>query len=360
MSQAKIIDLRFLSIALVATGSVYCSNPLRAATSDWNTLNLELAFSDRVLNWENFRAVRDDRAFPARSRSVELLSMRRNPSTASIRENSSPGSLLLADADNSGGAETKSDPQSRFLRLLALSFLLLFFVPLGIFYPLFLFYRKLLVKPEKPVEIFNRNRRLELSQPHSISSSKAQVKVNRATVSKLQIAFLPPARDLRQELSRVCAIAESNVKCDFLELMQQVIAVLIEQQHWTHASYNSKTCLTEKVKSEFDSISNRERRKLAGRQSGLIDYNRNLTSTEGYERNYSYVVVTLILCTSHSSPLFEGINSKERLHQELVQLSQIEKNTLTKFELLWNPQQEGVYISNERLLVEYDDMTRLL
>ncbi|MGL5074232.1 MAG: DUF1517 domain-containing protein [Waterburya sp.] len=42
-----------------------------------------------------------------------------------------------------------------------------------------------------------------------------------------------------------------------------------------------------------------------------------------------------------------------------MKLSKMEQDSVIKFELLWNPQQENVYISNEQLLIEYADMTRL-
>jgi uncharacterized membrane protein len=147
---------------------------------------------------------------------------------------------------------------------------------------------------------------------------------------------------------------------DLVDLMHQTVDVLIEQGHWTHASYGSITLPLAKVKSEFELISAQERAKFTSKMPSLSNHNRNFSTSDGYHESYSYVVVTLILCTSHTVPLFKQINTKEQLVQELTQLGKMERDSVIKFELLWNPQPEGVYLSNEQLLTEYADMTRLL
>jgi uncharacterized membrane protein len=227
----------------------------------------------------------------------------------------------------------------------------------------------LLIKPNESDDVLNSNshgdlngdRQAEFSEPlNSIDSVlQAEVDVNQATVSKLQIAFSPPATQLRQELSRVSVMTHLNVEDDLVDLMHQTVAVLIEQGHWTHVSYGSITLPLEKVRSEFDFISCQERAKFISETPSLVNHNRNVSKSDGYHESYSYVVVTLILCTSHTAPLFKRINTKEQLVQELMELGKMKRDSVIKFELLWNPQQEGVYLSNDRLLTEYEDMTRL-
>jgi len=280
------------------------------------------------------------------------------------RKKKASESLSVFLADNPAKDSEQEKSASGFMRQLSLLFLLLFFVPLGIFYPLFLFYRMLLIKPDESEDILNSDRQEEF--PEAIDPVEpvppTTVDLNqtdKATVSKLQIAFSPPASQLREELSRVGGVTHLNADYDLVDLMHQTVAVLIEQGHWTHISYGSIALPLEKVESEFDFISHQERNKFADKTPSLINYNRNVSSSTGYQEGYSYVVVTLILCTSHTAPLFQSINTKQQLVEELTKLSRMKKDSVLKFELLWNPQQDDVYISNEQLLIEYSDMTRL-
>jgi hypothetical protein len=286
-------------------------------------------------------------------------------SSSAQQQANEPLNLLLADnSDNPASDSDQEEPSADLMRLLPLLFLLLFFVPLGIFYPLFLFYRMLLVKPDESEDLLSRDRPEEFPEAidpvEPVPPTTADInQADKATVSKLQIAFSPPASQLRQELSQVGASTHLNADYDLVDLMHQTVAVLIEQEHWTHISYNSIALPPEKVEAEFDFISHQERNKFTDKTPSLINYNRNVSSSSGYQEGYSYVVVTLILCTSHTAPLFRSINTKQQLVKELTKLSRMEKDSVLKFELLWNPQQEDVYISNEQLLIEYSDMTRL-
>ncbi|MEL6927782.1 MAG: DUF1517 domain-containing protein [Cyanobacteria bacterium J06600_6] len=272
-------------------------------------------------------------------------------------------SLILAQAEDSGNAEEDNrEPKNKLWRTISLAFFILFFVPLGIFYPLFLFYKMLLIKPEGAGNNLVSKSKSDAAKPIDTDfyGSPQTSDLKKATVSKLQIAFSPPARELRKELSQVSSAVNLQVEDHIVELMHQTIDVLIEQAHWTHISHSSATLPLNQVRPEFDQISEQERHKFNGGKQGLINYNRNVSSKQGYERSYSYVVVTLIFCTAHATPLFKTISTKKQLAAELIKLRKIEENAVIKFELLWNPQQEEVYISNDQLLIEYDEMTRLL
>jgi len=344
VSKSKTINLAnlyFFSAALLATGATSALNPIEVrATSDPLTLSPQLRVEGTTPN---------------------LSSQSLVPFPSALTTESSSTNLLLAQTEPNVTSQNDGADRSNLLRLTSVAFFLLFFVPLGIFYPLFLFYRMLLVKPEKSNGFV-----ADESQPETIRSrsaknysSPAVTDITKATVSKLQIAFSPPAKELRKELSRVSSVGDIKSDRDIVDLMHQTVDVLIEQQHWSHISHSSQTFPLHLVKPKFDSISKSERKKFKSKQPGLVERDLDLSGSEGYERNYSYVVVTLILCTSHAAPLFTAISTKKQLIEELTKLKNIEENAVIKFELLWNPQQENIYISNDRLLVEYDEMIRL-
>jgi hypothetical protein len=347
VSQAKIFNptnLRFFSAALLATTAYSLNSTMIEVKSAPDT------FAEQLLVPENASTYQDLK---------HSQNGQKNLVVSSLKQQGEPNLLLVDNTDLAATSSHVKESPARLIRLISLSFFFLFFVPLGIFYPLFLFYKMLLIKPD---DILNSDRQEGFTEPVDLIDSVLQVEkdVNQATVSKLQIAFSPPASHLREELSRVSAMTHLNLEDDLVDLMHQTVAVLIEQGHWTHASYSSITLPLEKVRPEFDFIFSQERTKLLSQRPSLVNHNRNVSTSDGYHESYSYVVVTLILCTSDTVPLFKQINTKEQLVQELRQLGKMGRDSVIKFELLWNPQPEGVYLNNTQLLTEYAEMTRLL
>jgi hypothetical protein len=352
VSQSKIFNLANLKLfGATLLAITYSFNTTRSeARSLLDTFNYQLLSPQRTSTYQNLANSQNSQKTIA-------------PQTFLAQDKNK---IILAD--NPDLAVTNSDrkaSKAKLIRLTSRFFLLLFFVPLGIFYPLFLFYRMLLVNSNESDDILNSDRENEL--PESLNSIdsvlQAETDVNQATVSKLQIAFAPPASQLREELNRVTLMTHLNEEYDLVDFTQQAVNVLIAQGHWTHASYSSITLPLEKVRAEFDLVLAQEKTKLANKTLSLVNYNHDLSDTsnnDSYLESFSYVVVTLILCTSQTIPLFQKISTKEQLVQELSQLSEIKRESMIKFELFWNPQQEGVYLSNTQLLTEYAHMTRLL
>ena len=347
MSQSKHAYLSFVSAALLATGIIHGLNPTK----------IDAAFHNPKDNTKG-----NESRSPIIFTQADLNQFYSEQTTGVLSDNS------IGDrADQSNVTTNENESGTKLARLMPLTFFLLFFVPLGIFYPLFLFYRMLLIKPDesKNVDGVNGILALDDEKPSTTTNSAklalpSEKKLNKATVSKLQIAFSPNANNLREQLSRVGSDTNVNIEYDLVNLMHQTVAVLIDLNHWTHVSYDSATLPLDKMRAQFDSISRQERKKIANQQGNIPNYNRNNINPEGHERKYSYVVVTLIVCTSHATPLFQRIDTKKQLLEELVQLSKMQEQSLIKFELLWNPQQQNEYITNDRLLIDYGDMTRLL
>ena len=327
---------------------------------------------------------------------------------ARFHTNSTTQAIAVSESEPAEAAEANL----KLVRRISLGCFLLLFVPLGIFYPLFLFYRRLLSHdydlgyseedkskfPDSanstedyipssssiPVHSLLQEEESELSYPTQVrkvkledrqdnsdsttnsSSKKPHAKTfndfpasaSTTTVSKLQVAFSPQADRLRSKLSQVASSCERDRQ--LIELLRKTISVLLAQQYWTHVSYSSDSLPGEKVRVEFDLVSHLERNKCLTKKLSSIDRQHHTSSFSSSHGSYNYVVVTLILCTTHDSPLFDQIYTEAQLIKELVQLSQIENDRLLKFELLWNPQLEAEYISNEQLLTQYSDLTRLL
>ena len=343
VAKYKIINIAFFNLALLTTIS---PSSLTFTSTKAVSVN-EVFLSAKVLS-------------KAEINHSNLLGQQSKPQPLHKSQNSA-NYYLVADSDLAENDNDAEESSNKLLRFFSLTFFILFFVPLGIFYPLFLFYRKLLIHPDEPNYSFRQDYELKLTDKSSLielgfeAKEKGDQDTNKATVSKLQIAFSPTASDLRLKLGQ---LASNNELHDIVELMRRTATVLITQDCWTHVNYASITLPLEEIKVEFDLVSYRERSKFTSKNLSLIDRNSEVAPSQS-SNNYSYVVVTLILCTNHKEPLFDKIVTKKQLVGELLKLSKMRKDYLIKFELLWNPQEENKYIGNDQLLTEYSEMIRL-
>ncbi|MGL6343859.1 MAG: DUF1517 domain-containing protein [Waterburya sp.] len=276
---------------------------------------------------------------------------------------------LVADKINNDSETTEPEQPNNnqsltILQIISLTFFLLLFIPFGIFYPFLLLYKKLLnVEWEEQIQL-SENNDLPFSKPlktekYTFNNQKAN---SQATISKLQIAC-SAADNIRQKLIQINSNDDlQSEQAIFAELMDQNLAVLIEQEHWTHFNYSTLSIALEEIASEFDVISCAEKNKFLNQELSLINNGKSTSTNKNFsnKNNNSYLVLTVIICTSTPLPLFGQIYTKEQLTQSLIKLSKLEKDNLIKFELLWNPQEEDEYISNEQLLLEYGDLIRLL
>lgn len=300
---------------------------------------------------------------PTDVKSSKAIALHRNILFSNSQDSRRDSKRVIAEANRDLDGKIVSEPEAKQNPLTHLSLYYFFWFHLGIFYFLFLFYRRLLrVKPGKPNFPSPKNQ----AKSTKFNASKdqgfaAQPNPYLTTVSKIQIAFSPQAVGLRKKLTQISSSASCDQDQDIVDLMYKTVLALVSQQDWTHVSYTSKTFPKEQVITEFDIISQHERKKCASKESSLANaYNQVNQSFIDHPDSYRYIVVTLILCTTHSEPLFDKIYTEEQLIEELAKLGKINRDSLIQFELLWNPQQEDTYLTNEELLVEYGDMIRLL
>jgi predicted negative regulator of RcsB-dependent stress response len=268
------------------------------------------------------------------------------------------------DSKTTEQKQLKYNKNLRIIQIISLSFFLLLFIPFGIFYPFLLLYKKLLNVDQKESIQLSVNNTSPFYQPVTTENYnfKQQEDNSQAAISKLQIACSASDNQLRQKLAQINSNNDLQSEQAIAELMRQNLAVLIKQQHWVHSSFSVLNLPLEEIQTEFNVIACNEKNKFFNQELSLIN---NGQSTQAAKKNqnktgYGYVVFTLIICTSRPLSLFGQIYTKEQLTQSLIKLSKLQKDELIKFELLWNPQSEDEYISNEQLLMEYGDMIRLL
>ena len=258
------------------------------------------------------------------------------------------------------------------VRRTALVCFLLLFLPLGLFYPFFLFYKRLFelnqndtddtsvpqdLESEFPRSTNLKDDELE-SKPQLVNAADLKVvsKAEQVTFSQLQIAFYPESSNFRQQLK----VIDANQHIDIAEKMHQTIALLVTQQDWTHANCSFSPLSVKKAHGKFEEVLFVEQDKQINQKLSLVSA-RKLKSPDGYSlsNKYKYTVVTMLFCFANSYALSENVTTKEDLAKQLIKLSVIEREDIVKFQLLWNPTSEGEYLSNEQLLSDYQGLTRL-
>ena len=303
------------------------------------------------------------------------------------------GDLLIASADPEPQSIFDLDSLAIFnsdsendrikgIRTFSLYLFLLLFVPFGIFYPFFLFYRRLLnnnwiysklygeKKIDDPIELEDN----PVLPPSITSFTAASLRLGNSTddiqavVSKLQIAFAVEDDSLRQKLVELCSNVDSRTDQGITELMRKTISLLINEENCTHVSQSSKSYSINRIKKEFETICTTEKNKVVSETYSVVGGENNNKSNNNKSKPINpfdnkdvthYMVITLVLCTSHLEPIFSEITTKSQLSAELSELGKMRHDDLIKFDLLWNPQSEERYLTNNELLMNYIDMIRL-
>ena len=206
------------------------------------------------------------------------------------------------------------------------------------------------------------------SRANSNSSSKAERKIanerdnNRVTISLLQVALYKNASNIQQDLSELSKSVDTSTDEGLVELLQESALILLRSDRdWTHVSANSFSLDIAKAEEEFDKLSLVERSKFSGESLSNVDGNIKTKQSRNDESEgvAAYVVVTLIVGTADDNPLFDKIHNSTELKEALLRLSSMREDYLMKFELLWTPQQQGEYLTDEELLMEYTEIMPL-
>ena len=341
------------------------------ASSVHTVLYIAKKFDSELLAIENTRRINNSKLLARLEEDRRYFTILTNnndshlSSALSIEDRTSSLNLTISEK-NDNSAENH---RTKVIRTVFLYSILLLLVPFGIFYPFFLFYKRLLNKDDETARAVELDDIPELRPLTSFSPDSNKQEplgdVRRAVVSQIQIAFAVKDNSLRQKLVELCSSVDSRTDRGTMELMRKTTSFLIELNECTHVSCSSVLFPIDRTKTEFEAICIKEQNKFANEnlsEVGEKEKAANLSSEAIKRGSAVYVVVTLALCTSHSQPLFQEIYTKNQLQAALSKLSKMHQDELIKFDLLWNPQSENRYhryLSNNELLINYIDMIRL-
>ncbi len=185
------------------------------------------------------------------------------------------------------------------------------------------------------------------------------------TISKLQVALLADAKQVQIELSELSLDTDTNSHEEIMNLLQESCLVLLRNaDYWSHAQANSFSLHLNKAESNFKQLSIKERSKFSSETltnvNGKAKVKEAIATEDVEAKQAAYIVVTLLVGTTHDRALFKKILTTEALKSALEKLASIEPQNLIKFELLWTPQSENDSLSYEEFLTEYQTMIQLV
>lgn len=248
---------------------------------------------------------------------------------------------------------SNSQEVSWFVILIILALVLLFIFA-SIFVPIYLIFKII-------SRLLNRH---NSSNSDGVAQKIERERDNdRVTVSQLQIALSPQAEGLQQELSTLSLNVNTDTPEGLVELMREsVLSLLRQDRAWAYVFADSNSLHISQAEAAFDKISFTERSKFSSESLSNVDGKIQTTETLYYDGEDfpAYIVVTLIFGTADDHPLFAKIHDEKQLKETLLKLAAMREDYLMKFELLWTPQAENQYLTEEELLLEYTDMMKLV
>lgn len=277
-------------------------------------------------------------------------------SSRNSNNNSSPRSNYNRNYEssptyNSGNTRSYSNGRPTRQRLIRFIILTILFLTFGvlIFIPLFILFKSL-------GKFYSKDSRVARRTQQEIDNDKV-------TVSQIQLALSDRASNIQQDLSELSLNSNTATSEGLLELMREAsLIVLRNSEAWTHVLSSSVSMNFEEAESAFEALSLAERSKYRSETLSNVDgkIKTKQPATEDSDVTASYLVVTLLFGTVDDKPLFDKINTEQSLAATLQQLATMREDYLIKFELLWSPQTEGVYLTDEELLIEYTKMIPLI
>jgi uncharacterized membrane protein len=201
----------------------------------------------------------------------------------------------------------------------------------------------------------------------SMQKAKAGSKLaemnDQVTFSQVQVGFYATDCPIQKQLTEIVEALPNDTSRERLEQLQAVtLAILRLPQFWSHVKSSSESFKKRsEAQAAFNSRSMAERRKYD---------QESLTRREGHEKVVklapmvateedqpaAYVVVSLLIGSTHDDALFTSINSAEQLRSALEKLSGMTQQELLQFELIWTPQDPSESLGSEDLLVDFPDL----
>ena len=181
------------------------------------------------------------------------------------------------------------------------------------------------------------------------------------SVAKVQVGLLSNARDLQKDLERIASRADTSTARGLHFVLQETVLALMRNPDYCVYGYAKSGVENgpEAAESRFNKLSLQERGKFEKETMVNVGGIRSRSSGSGYGSRISELIVVTILVAVDGRMKLPKVNSRSSLNDALSTLGSIPAEDVLAVEVLWTPEEEGDYFTQEDLAMDYPMLNTL-
>ncbi|KAI7738336.1 hypothetical protein M8C21_027539 [Ambrosia artemisiifolia] len=171
--------------------------------------------------------------------------------------------------------------------------------------------------------------------------------------SVLKLQFLKVGllgTSLQSDLKRIAATSTTK---GLSYVLQEATLALLRHRDYCIYGYSSVDLKTKPGEGQkrFNHLSIKERAKINKETLVNVNDTRNISTSQS--SNNAYIVVTILVYAWYHRWKLPPVTSSEQLKEALQNLASIPSDYIINVEVLWNPQHENDFLTEEELLKDY-------
>ncbi|RMF83847.1 MAG: DUF1517 domain-containing protein [Nitrospinota bacterium] len=182
------------------------------------------------------------------------------------------------------------------------------------------------------------------------------------TVIKLQLALLPTARFIQEELDALATRSNTETPEGLATLLQETVILLSRHpEYWRYGYFGVERASTlDEAEEVFQELVAQERAKLSEEVIQNIEGRVSRRTVSGEEGGVNeFIVVTVIVATQKRHFATLPHPSAEDISRVLTKMGAIISAHLLGLEIIWTPALPGDVLTEEELLLEYRELQSL-
>lgn len=186
----------------------------------------------------------------------------------------------------------------------------------------------------------------------------------RFSVAKVQVGLLGSARELQSDLERIARRADTTTPSGLHYVLQETVLSLMRNPQYCIYGYSKSGSERglERAESRFNQLSIEERGKFE-KETMVNVGGRSQRSSLGKPYGVSgldeLIVVTILVAAACPLKL-PSATSGAGLKAALAKLGSVRASDIVAVEVLWTPEEEGDFFSEDDLVADYPRMNRLM
>eukprot|EP00890_Picochlorum_soloecismus_P004755 jgi/Picsp_1/5280/NSC_02642-R1_protein len=180
---------------------------------------------------------------------------------------------------------------------------------------------------------------------------------DRLSVAKVQVGLLSNARDLQRDLERIASRADTSTSRGLHFVLQETVLALMRNPDYCVYGYGKSGVedSPEAAESRFNKLSLEERGKFEKETMVNVGGIRASSSLgrRGSRAGVGELIVVTILVASEGRIKLPKVTSRVQLRDALSTLGSLPAEDILAVEVLWTPEEEGDYFTQEDLAFDY-------